>query len=112
MAHGTTPPTRAATRWAAWPSTTTAIWSLRYGIFAMPTVANGIDMDWAFSRAHGQNGEFELRHSFVPQHKGTQRILFYANRAHMGTYREAVQDFLSGSDTGTLRRHRTHHYAA
>ncbi len=73
-------------------------WSLRYGIFAMPTVANGIDMDWAFSRAHAQNGEFELRHSFVPRRKGTERILFFANRAHMGTYREAVVAFLSGAD--------------
>jgi hypothetical protein len=77
-------------------------WSLRYGIFAMPTVANGIDMDWAFSRAHGQNGEFELRHSFVREHKGVTRLLFYGNRAHMGTYREAVQDFLNGSDTATF----------
>jgi hypothetical protein len=73
-------------------------WSLRYGLFAMPTVANGIDMDWAFSRAHAQNGEFELRHSFVPQRKGTTRLLFYANRAHMGTYREAVEAFLHGAD--------------
>ena len=45
-------------------------WSLRYGLFAMPIVANGIDMDWAFSRAHGQNGEFELRHSFVRRSQG------------------------------------------
>jgi high affinity Mn2+ porin len=74
------------------------IWSVRYGIFAMPVIANGIDLDWAFSRAHGQNGEFELRHSFVPKRKGTTRVLFYANRAHMGTYREAVEDFLNGSD--------------
>jgi len=74
-------------------------WSIRYGIFAMPVVANGIDMDWAFSRAHGQNIEFELRHSFIQNRKGTQRILFYANRAHMGIYREAVEDFLSGQDT-------------
>jgi len=66
---------------AAWPSTTTRQWSVRYGIFAMPVVANGIDMDWAFSRAHGQNGEFELRHSFVPKRKGTERVLFFANRA-------------------------------
>lgn len=73
-------------------------WSVRYGLFAMPTVANGIDMDWALSRAHGQNGEFELRKGVVPHQKGTQRILFYANRAHMGTYREAVEDFLNGSD--------------
>ena len=75
------------------------IWSVRYGIFAMPTVANGIDMDWAFSRAHGQNGEFEFRHSLVQKRKGTERLLFYANRAHMGTYREAVEDFLNGTDT-------------
>jgi high affinity Mn2+ porin len=74
-------------------------WSIRYGIFAMPVIANGIDMDWAFSRAHGQNGEFEVRHSFVRDHKGVTRLLFYANRAHMGTYREAVDDFLSGVDT-------------
>ena len=75
------------------------IWSIRYGIFAMPVVANGIDLDWAFSRAHGQNGEFELRHSWVPKLKGATRILFYGNTAHMGTYREAVEDFLNGSDT-------------
>jgi len=74
-------------------------WSLRYGIFAMPIVANGIDLDWAFSRAHGQNGEFELRHSFVPQRRGTTRVLFYANRAHMGNYREAVRAYLAGEDT-------------
>jgi hypothetical protein len=73
-------------------------WSVRYGLFAMPIVANGLDMDWAFSRAHGQNGEFELRHSFMPKRKGTQRVLFYANRAHMGTYREAVNAYLAGTD--------------
>lgn len=74
------------------------IWSIRFGIFAMPIVANGIDMDWAFSRAHGSNTEFELRHSFVPKRKGVTRLLFYDNRAHMGTYREAVEDFVNGSD--------------
>jgi len=86
-------------------------WSVRYGIFAMPTVANGIDMDWAFSRANGQNGEFELRHSWVPQRKGVTRILFYANRAHMGSYREAVQAFLSGADkTPDITKHE--HFSA
>jgi len=73
-------------------------WSLRYGLFAMPTVANGIDMDWAFSRAHAQNGEFEMHESWLPQRKGVTRILFYANRAHMGVYREAVRTYLSGED--------------
>lgn len=68
-------------------------WSARYGIFAMPTVANGSTFDWAFSRAHGQNWEFELRHSFIPGRKGTTRILSYANNAHMGNYRQAVREY-------------------
>jgi hypothetical protein len=74
------------------------MWSVRYGIFAMPTVANGMDLDWAFSRAHAQNGEFELRHSLVKERKGVTRVLFYANNAHMGSYREAVQAYLQGTD--------------
>src|ERR1035437_6089464 len=74
-------------------------WSLRYGLFAMPTEANGMDLDWNWRRSHGHNGEFELRHSFVAQRKGVQRVLFFANRAHMGTYREAVNAYLAGTDT-------------
>ena len=81
-------------------------WSIRYGLFAMPVVANGIDLDWAFSRAHGHNGEFELRHSWVPSRKGTTRLLFFANRAHMGTYREANDAFLLGHDaTPDITKH-------
>jgi high affinity Mn2+ porin len=74
-------------------------WSIRYGLFAMPTVANGIDLDWAFSRAHGHNGEFELRRGWVAHQHGVSRLLFFANRAHMGTYREANNAFLHGEDT-------------
>jgi hypothetical protein len=55
-------------------------------------------MDWAFSRAHAQNGELEVRHSWVQKRKGTTRVLFFANRAHMGSYREAVNAFLAGTD--------------
>ncbi|MFP5235687.1 MAG: carbohydrate porin [Acidobacteriota bacterium] len=81
-------------------------WSLRYGLFAMPVVANGIDLDWALSRAHAQNGEFELRHSWIPRRQGTTRILVYGNNAHMGVYREAVQAYLAGIDkTPTITAH-------
>lgn len=71
-------------------------WSARYGIFAMPTVANGIDLDWAFSRASGQNWEFEWRHSFIRGHEGATRILSYVNHANMGDYRQSVIDYLNG----------------
>src|SRR5581483_11464380 len=73
-------------------------WSVRYGLFAMPTVANGIDMDWAFSRAHAQNSEFELRKGWIPRRKGVTRLLVYANRGHMGVYREAVRAYQAGTD--------------
>jgi high affinity Mn2+ porin len=80
------------------------VWSARYGIFAMPVVANGIDLDWAFNRANGQNWEFELRKGLLaallnPKREGAIRILSYVNHAHMGDYREAVQQFLSGQVT-------------
>ena len=74
-------------------------WSIRFGLFALPVMANGVDMDWALSRAHGSNTEFELRHSLIRGRTGVTRVLFYDNRAHMGNYREAVRDFLSGTDT-------------
>jgi high affinity Mn2+ porin len=83
------------------------IWSARYGIFAMPTVANGITLDWAFSRANGQNWEFELRKGLLAplvnrmrgnagqKREGAVRVLSYVNHAHMGDYRESVQQYLS-----------------
>ena len=40
-------------------------WAMRYVLAAMPTVANGIDLDWALSRAHGQYWEFELRRGLL-----------------------------------------------
>lgn len=78
-------------------------WSARYGVAAMPTVANGINLDWAFSRANGQNFEFELRKPLLgtllsPERKGTIRILSFVNHAHMGLYRDAVDAYLRGED--------------
>jgi len=76
-------------------------WSARYGVALMPTVANGIDLDWNLGRASGQNFEVELRRSLLgrlvaPDRKGVIRVLSYVNHAHMGDYREANKAFLSG----------------
>jgi len=81
-------------------------WSARYALAAMPTVANGVDLDYALRRASGQNMEFELRHSFIPGRKGTLRTLAFVNHAHMGSYREAVNAYLAGTDvTPDITRH-------
>ena len=38
----------------------------RYGIAAMPTVANGIDLQYQFRQANGQNVDLEPRNSALP----------------------------------------------
>ena len=77
------------------------IWSARYVIAAMPVVANGLDLDWAFSRARGQNWEFELRKGLLApligsKRGGAVRVLSFVNHAHMGDYRQSVQQYLAG----------------
>jgi len=69
-------------------------WSVRFGEALMPTVANGIDMDWHISRARAENLELELR----PAGGVVVRLLGYANHANMGSYDEAIQGYLSGRD--------------
>jgi high affinity Mn2+ porin len=69
-------------------------WSVRFGEALMPTVANGIDMDWHIARARSENLELELR----PAKSLTVRLLGYANHANMGRYDEAIQGFLSARD--------------
>ncbi len=71
-------------------------WGLRYVLALMPTVANGITLDWALRRARGQNMELEIRKGLLPGHEGTVRLLVYGNNAHMGDYREAVNHYLEG----------------
>lgn len=81
-------------------------WAVRYGLALMPTVANGIDLDWAVSRARGQNIEGEWRHGLLPGRAGVQRALVFKNAARMGSYREAVQAYESGEDSAPdITRH-------
>jgi high affinity Mn2+ porin len=89
-------------------------WSARYGVALMPTVANGIDLDWNLGRASGQNMEFEWRHSLLgglvsPDRKGVIRALSYVNHAHMGLYRAANQAYFKGIDaTPDITKHETY----
>jgi hypothetical protein len=74
----------------------------RYGLAAMPTVANGIDLDYALRRASGQNVELEYREGpawLIPamaSRKGAVRLLGFVNHANMGDYRVQNQKFRAG----------------
>lgn len=62
-------------------------WSVRYGAFLMPAMANGQQLEESFRHAHGQQAELTLS----PWRTGTiVRFLAYQNIANMGIYSEAL----------------------
>ena len=87
-------------------------WGLRFAEALMPTVANGIKLDWNLRRARAEN--LELRVQPLPGHKTTIRLLSYLNHANMGSYREAIEAFTQGRepqpDIEAHRRQGRHKY--
>jgi len=73
-------------------------WAFRFGEMLMPTVANGITLDWSLPRARSENYELELHPSVFRERATTLRLLSFVNHANMGSYREAIQGYLSGVD--------------
>jgi len=73
-------------------------WAARFGELLMPTVANGIDLDWNIARARGENFEVEYHTSLIPKRAAVVRALGFVNHANMGSYREAINGYLSGND--------------
>ena len=81
---------------------------IRFGEALMPTVANGITLDYALRRARAQNLELEFRPDWLPGKKTVIRPLAYLNDANMGDYRQAINAYLDGKDATpdvTLHRH-------
>ncbi len=73
-------------------------WVARFGEMLMPTVANGIKLDWDLARARGENFEFESHVALVPKRASVVRALAFVNHANMGSYPEAINGYLSGKD--------------
>jgi len=71
-------------------------WGFRSAEALMPTVANGINMQWNLRRARGESYEFELHRGILPKKDGMIRLLGYTNYGNMGSYREAVNQYLEG----------------
>jgi hypothetical protein len=78
-------------------------WSVRGAEALMPTVANGIVLDWHVDRSRGETAELELR----PTSTLFVKVLGYVNHANMGSYTEAIAAFESGQDpTPDITAHR------
>ena len=77
----------------------------RYALAAMPTVANGTDLEYNFHRANGQNFEFELRDNAIQGRKGAVRVLGFRNVANMGIYRTQNALALQHGTTPAITAH-------
>jgi high affinity Mn2+ porin len=77
-------------------------WTLNYGIFSEPEVANGAALDPHFLKANGQALEWEQRYKLC-ERPGTVRFLGYLNIAHMGNYREALAEMPVDPDVTQTR---------
>ena len=75
-------------------------WALRYGALGMTRVANGIAVDSNIGHSLGQVAEFEGRYALFGDHPGKVRLLGFANHAHMGVYRDALDDLRGNSNLG------------
>jgi high affinity Mn2+ porin len=73
-------------------------WAARFGEMLMPTIANGIALDWDIARARGENFEFEFHPALLPKRASVVRALGFVNHANMGSYREAINGYLAGKD--------------
>lgn len=71
-------------------------WAFRFGEMLMPTVANGITLDWDLARARGENFEFEFHPVLLKNRQTAIRPLAYINHANMGSYQETIDDYLAG----------------
>jgi high affinity Mn2+ porin len=71
-------------------------WAFRFAEALMPRTANGIHLDAKLNRARAENMEFELHGKVLRHQEGIIRFLSYVNHANMGSYREAIDNFLTG----------------
>ncbi|MFI5295849.1 MAG: carbohydrate porin [Thermodesulfovibrionales bacterium] len=75
-------------------------WRLAFGLYMMPTFANGATFDTRMFQAQGSNLELTVK----PNDSGTViRLLTYVNRARMGNYDEALAIGLDSSSTPDVR---------
>jgi high affinity Mn2+ porin len=73
-------------------------WAARFGEMLMPTVANGLTLDWDLARAHAENFEVEYHPGLLPKRETVVRALAFVNHANMGNYRQAIDGYLSGKN--------------
>ncbi len=73
-------------------------YGVRFGEALMPTVANGIDLEWNLRVARAENLELEFRPDWFKGLNTYIRPLAYLNHANMGSYADAINAWKAGTD--------------
>ena len=81
-------------------------WSARWGIWQVPALANGALLDPHILKAWSQAWELERRWTILNDLPGTARFLGWLTSAHMGSYREALQQNPDSPDVTATRQYR------
>jgi high affinity Mn2+ porin len=89
--------------------------SARFAETLEAKIANGINLDADIARERSENLEFDATGNHVFHRTGTVRLISYLNQADMGSYREAIDDYLAGPRTSppniiATRRQGRHKY--
>jgi high affinity Mn2+ porin len=88
--------------------------AVRFGEMLMPKVANGIHLDADIARAGEQALEFDVTGNRLFHRSGTLRFLSYLNTADMGSYEQAIGEYLddqtSAPSITATRRQGRHRY--
>ena len=71
-------------------------WGLRFAEALVSKRANGLNLQKNLQDAHSENYELELRPVLLDQRTTTVRLLAFTNFANMGSYHQAVDQFLEG----------------
>ncbi len=76
-------------------------WAIRTALVAMPIEANGAEMQFKFGKAMGWITELEKSHIFQrdDRHFSTLHTGFFINYAHMGNYRQSINNAMLSSST-------------
>ncbi len=80
-------------------------WAVRYGFFQVPRVSNGLALDSNYLEAWSMATEFERRYA-VANHPGAVRLLAYLTRAHMGSFRAALDSPVRPANIELTREYR------
>jgi high affinity Mn2+ porin len=73
--------------------------SFRGAISAVPTVANGPELEFHCGKAAGYTFESEYRNSLIGGHPGAIRALVFENQTKAGNYNNALEAYENGTDT-------------